>query len=129
MAPQVRITANQRGATDWEIISLRNDERQLLPQLQGCIWAPVLMCAPPPDPHCHWLVVKTDVTVPRSCLFVSNRHLNTGGGASSGDRNHVTLSGFVWEGRLLQELGFGSGCVGEPAPALNASGNVLGEAR
>lgn len=84
-------------------------ECPLLPQLQGCIWALVLMCAPPPDLYCHWLVVKTDVTVLRSCLFVSNRHLNAGGGASNRDRNHVTVSGFVWKGRLLQELGFGSG--------------------
>lgn len=37
MAPPVRINANNRGATDLEIISLRNDEDQLLWQLQGCI--------------------------------------------------------------------------------------------
>lgn len=43
-------------------------------------------------------------------------------------RNHVTMSGFVWKGRLLQELGFGHRCMGEPAPALKASRKVLGEA-
>lgn len=61
MAPWVKISANKQGATDWEIISLRNDEDQLLWQLQGCIWAPVLVCILLPDPHCHWLVAETDV--------------------------------------------------------------------
>lgn len=87
----------------------------------------MLVCVLPPDPHCHWLVAETDVTVLHSGLFVPNRHLNTGGGASNGDRNHVTISGFFWKARLLQELEFGSGCVRGSAPALSASGKVPGK--
>lgn len=70
-----------------------------------------------PRPHCHWLVAKTDVTVLRSCLFVPNRHLNTGGGASNGDRNHVTTQAFSGRIGSCKTWGLGVGMWGDhPMP-------------